>query len=263
MDFLNEGHSVFFEIRALYVRDRTGRLLGVEGVHAETISKRWNLLRKKIKSFHKRESLEFDKDQSTEIFELWPTQCEDDRLQDQAFHPLSEGDVVRLQELERSTDDVIGVVSIFPPKKELGFDRRTWATLAFLYCSEFHVEKAPCRTVDREKEARQYTDKIADLYERKLRITVADDKWDKCGREYFKRRVTNYTRRMKQVEFCLPAFPCKSSNVQKIAGSDPDLAEAIALWTLQSFAADLKEIYPPGGQVWIISDGHVFADCSK
>ena len=262
METINEGHSVFFEIRALYIRDHSYRLIEAEGIHWKTITEKWNLLRRKRKVATKTERLEFQPGRYTEIIELDHDESEDDRLSDPAFDPLHKGDVVRFQELKKEIHHVIGVVSVSPPKQKQGFDRRTWATLAFLYCSEFHVEIAPCQTNDREKEICSYADKITKLFDKNLRMSVENDEWDSVGRAYFHKRVRNYTRRMKRVEFCLPAFPCKSSNLQKTAGHDPDLAEAIALWTLQSFAAEVKAVYPPGARVWVVSDGHVFADCS-
>jgi pyoverdine/dityrosine biosynthesis protein Dit1 len=69
--------------------------------------------------------------------------------------------------------------------------------------------------------------------------------------------------RDERIQMALPAFPCKSPNLRKVGGLNPDMAERVALRTLQRFAQDVRAIYSPGVAIWIISDGHVFADCSK
>jgi pyoverdine/dityrosine biosynthesis protein Dit1 len=59
-----------------------------------------------------------------------------------------------------------------------------------------------------------------------------------------------------RVEACLPAFPFKSANkVYKVLGSLPDKAEELALDRLNSMCARIRQVYSPGAQVTIISDG--------
>ena len=65
-----------------------------------------------------------------------------------------------------------------------------------------------------------------------------------------------------RLELCLPAFPCKSSNLRKVLGVVPDKGEELALRRLHEFVRLVKEIYDPGARVLIVSDGHVFSDCS-
>ncbi|KAJ5107931.1 hypothetical protein N7456_004606 [Penicillium angulare] len=60
---------------------------------------------------------------------------------------------------------------------------------------------------------------------------------------------------------CLPAFPCKSSNLEKVAGVLPDRGEELALRRLYSVLRQIESIYEPGAKLCIISDGHVFSDC--
>lgn len=56
-------------------------------------------------------------------------------------------------------------------------------------------------------------------------------------------------------------IPCKSSNHDKVASVHPDGAEFEALTNLYKFARAVKNLYPPGCIVEIVSDGHVFSDC--
>jgi L-tyrosine isonitrile synthase len=73
-------------------------------------------------------------------------------------------------------------------------------------------------------------------------------------------RVLDFLLGDEPVEFALPAFPCKSPNLNKVAGTLPDEGERLALATLQRLCNEIEAIYPPGGRVTICSDGHVFAD---
>jgi hypothetical protein len=106
-------------------------------------------------------------------------------------------------------------------------------------------------------------EQVTNLFDATLRYITAEDKWHSSGREYFLQRVLYYTSRGLSIELCLPAFPCKSSNLEKITGTLPDRGEHIALTTLHGFLQEVGKIYRPGATLWIISDGHVFSDCSE
>lgn len=59
-----------------------------------------------------------------------------------------------------------------------------------------------------------------------------------------------------RIQTCLPAFPFKSANkVYKVLGSLPDKAEELALDRLNTMCVRIQEIYAPGAEVTIISDG--------
>jgi pyoverdine/dityrosine biosynthesis protein Dit1 len=59
-----------------------------------------------------------------------------------------------------------------------------------------------------------------------------------------------------RIEACLPAFPFKSANkVYKVLGCLPDKAEELALARLNTMCARVREVYSPGIEVTIISDG--------
>lgn len=73
-------------------------------------------------------------------------------------------------------------------------------------------------------------------------------------------RVLDFLLGNEPIELALPAFPCKSPNLDKVAGTLPDEGERIALATLERLCSEIEEIYPPGARVTICSDGHVFAD---
>jgi pyoverdine/dityrosine biosynthesis protein Dit1 len=68
----------------------------------------------------------------------------------------------------------------------------------------------------------------------------------------------------KPVQACLPAFPFKSANkVSKVLGSLPDKAEELALERLNTMCVRIHEVYPPGAEVTIISDGITYNGMSQ
>ncbi|KAI0853561.1 Pyoverdine/dityrosine biosynthesis protein-domain-containing protein [Daldinia vernicosa] len=105
------------------------------------------------------------------------------------------------------------------------------------------------------------TVKIVSLFDTYLRYHVKDDKWCISGRVYFAERVRHFTSQGRKLEFCLPGFPCKSTNTDKVTGKDPDHGEQLALEHLHDFIGAIETIYSAGAKLWIISDGHVFSDC--
>lgn len=61
------------------------------------------------------------------------------------------------------------------------------------------------------------------------------------------------------VPMCLPGFPFKSPNSRdKVLGKLPDRAEELSLAHLNGLCLSIKDIYPPGAQLTIISDGLVY-----
>jgi pyoverdine/dityrosine biosynthesis protein Dit1 len=64
----------------------------------------------------------------------------------------------------------------------------------------------------------------------------------------------------KTLQFLLPAFPAKSPSPQKTAGIHPDLGEVLALNNLNEMCKKISNLYEPGAEVIICSDGRIFSD---
>ena len=73
-------------------------------------------------------------------------------------------------------------------------------------------------------------------------------------------QITNFVRDGAPLLLTLPSFPCKSPNPRKVLGHLPDYGELLALRSLQRLCLDIAKVYPPGAELLICSDGHVFAD---
>lgn len=64
----------------------------------------------------------------------------------------------------------------------------------------------------------------------------------------------------KTLQFLLPAFPAKSPSPLKTAGHHPDLGEVLALNNLNEMCKKITNLYEPGAEVIICSDGRIFSD---
>lgn len=73
-------------------------------------------------------------------------------------------------------------------------------------------------------------------------------------------KVLTAIQQQQKIKFVLPAFPGKSPNPAKVLGFLPDMAEKKALSFLNNLCLQIQEIYEPGAEVIICSDGRVFSD---
>lgn len=162
---------------------------------------------------------------------------------------------IKMTEVQANGESQVrGVVSLAVGAKETEFDK--WFEALILGEAKLNLAQYPCVNTDKS-----ISNVITNIFDRELRNVTEDDQWEVIGRSYFKDRVEFFTARNLTIEACLPAFPCKSSNTQKVAGTRPDKGEEMALKRLISIAKIVKEVYAPGIKFWIVSDGHVFSDC--
>lgn len=106
---------------------------------------------------------------------------------------------------------------------------------------------------DSEEISRQILDIIVEYALNKF-----DDSKERLakGADTFLSSIHHFVAAGTRVEACLPAFPFKSANkVYKVLGNLPDKAEELALCRLNTMCTRIKEVYQPGAQVTIISDG--------
>lgn len=103
-------------------------------------------------------------------------------------------------------------------------------------------------------------EKIVGVFETTIKHAARVDEWSK-GREVFFRNLEFFVSRGLPIEAVLPAFPCKSSNPDKVSGTVPDKGEELAIKQIINFVNLVRDIYPPGMKFFIVSDGHVFSDC--
>lgn len=262
MEFLNSGSSLYHEICAFYLRDSEWRLLNVRGPYSKAVEETWPSLRDS--TYHpscRKGRLNLGQSGHTSVVQLDPEIASNIRLaKSLGLGELPAGAAIRIQEIAKEEGCSYGVISVVPEKYEDGLNLRTWTLSLVLLRSHTSVRHQVPENVDAL--ADRYATQITDLFDKKLRNTPVNDQWAVTGRYRFRASVLKFTSCSQKIEFCLPAFPCKSTNPQKTAGRDPDLAEQVALETLHDFVHEVRKLYPAGAKVWIVSDGHVFSDCS-
>ena len=80
------------------------------------------------------------------------------------------------------------------------------------------------------------------------------------GRAKFLPKVEQQVEACQAIKMILPSFPWKSVNaVDKVTGKLPDLGEELALARLNALCKDVAEVYEPGAEVTIATDGLVFS----
>lgn len=72
-------------------------------------------------------------------------------------------------------------------------------------------------------------------------------------------QVEQYVVRGQAVSMSLPAFPFKSPNKKaKVLGTLPDKGEEVALFHLEGLCLAIRDVYEPGANVFIVSDGVMY-----
>ena len=285
MDFTNKGASIYHELQAIYARSVDGKL---QYIAKDTNRKAYNLwpyIWKDLSAYlETRQLLQLGQYASSSptwvppITSQWVQAWLSGGLFDnkdgegKLKYPTSclginestrSGSKLIIKEFQREGEQqIIGAISLVPDWSSTGMDPnfRDWFTL--LVVTETRLQLAAVAPdIDGCKD-REHARAVTDVFERTIRNVGSDDQWYQAGRAYFEDQIHFYTARVARIEFCLPAFPCKSSNPDKVAGVSPDQSEVLALKRLVEFADDVERIYPPGVRISIISDGQVFSDCS-
>lgn len=87
------------------------------------------------------------------------------------------------------------------------------------------------------------------------------DRFSDSGRTYLAGELARCFRRGEPVRMVLPGFPCKSPNCyDKAFGVLPDYGEVMAIERLDQLAQEISDLYPPGCEIAILSDGTTFND---
>ncbi|KAL4925204.1 isocyanide synthase family protein [Aspergillus undulatus] len=248
---INFGSSIYHHVLGIYQRDGAGNLVVAEGKHAEQLRSRWSDIFQSISTQTSKQNILssgkiISTTETTLSFALQMSQPE-------SYH------ILQIHELHEPGSQTVRGLLTSSPSPELENDFFNWATTYLLLNARLLTTSPSSESTDHE--AMKLSERIANLFEESLKNTSTDDKWiTGGGRQYFINKVYSFVKDGKRIELCLPAFPCKSSSPNKVAGASPDAAEYLALGHLHSFVEQVSRIYRPGATLWIISDGHVFSD---
>ncbi|KAK1599728.1 pyoverdine/dityrosine biosynthesis protein [Colletotrichum navitas] len=242
MEFSNSGDSVFHRFQAAFIHDGQGQLLYCTGPQKGRVQEHWGSINRHLPSRSQTATGESQKAGSADL--------------DGALRGS------RLYEMRRPGSGPMGLILDATSKNSntLSAQFEEFFAQLLLDQADFAIRdsglmKSPSGA------SLAVTERIVDLFDSFLRYQGKDDRWEACGKAYFTERVRHFTSQNASIELCLPAFPCKSSNTNKVLGKAPDRGERLALERLHSFVEAIENIYQPGAKLWIISDGHVFSDC--
>jgi hypothetical protein len=253
---MNEGSSPYHNIGALFCRGSHGELLSVEGRSADQISRHWSQIRNLVAT---------GSQTSTTLpsgTEVNVTTIDTSKIDGLQICAISTSHIHMVRELSRpGKTHHIGLISCNIVQDAGGRDPfHDWLESFILLETSLRPSDYTYNLQDTK--ALHITENIVSIFVATLKNIASKDEWD-MGSSLFKRRVLDFVVRDERIQMALPAFPCKSPSSRKVGGVGPDMAERVALRTLRTFARDVSTIYSPGVSIWIVSDGHVFSDCSK
>lgn len=241
-------NSTFSKFFAIYSRDESYNLLCVENKAGFKINKSWARIVEKMKKMEQ---------QNEEDMKVYGFTKED---LDKSSLPENFDGTLKAIEYKKPNESLIRGVVL----KDYDLNSGTHLSkfhdwFAKLIVQDTRIEEsieAPMNDL-----AKHIASVVADFFAEYLKNTTTHDEWDQGGRDYFIDKVHYFTSRNAKIEAVLPAFPCKSSNTQKVVGAFPDKGEEMALRRLIFISKAIKTVYAPGLKVFIVSDGHVFSDC--
>lgn len=275
MDFANRGSSVYHQIHAVYARSLDGTLLYISGRQWKETKEAWPGIMAEVAGqrnipphghLDRQERALAVADRWEPLPKLsslaksWSNGKRIDTIKSsEQERPVPNN--LGIRELQRpSEQQIVGILMDAPEDSEVKAEFQEWFVSLLLHETRLNSADFSAMVGRSAKLARE----ITHIFEDKLRNIAADDQWESGGgRVLFEQQAQHFIARNRTIEFCLPAFPCKSSNLQKVTGVDPDRSEESALWRLDNFVQHVEQIYEPGAKVLVVSDGHVFSDCSK
>ncbi|KAJ0163896.1 Spore wall maturation protein DIT1 [Colletotrichum tanaceti] len=242
MEFSNDGNSIFHRFQAAFVHDGQGQLLYCSGPQKGTVHAYWDLISRCLPS------------------QARTTTGERQQVGYANLDGALQG--LRLYERQRFGARPTGIILNAAARNSnaLSVHFEEFFAQLLLDQADFAIRDPELMTSP-SSESLAATEEIVNLFDSFLRYQGKDDQWEASGRVYFTDRVRHFTSQNARIDLCLPAFPCKSSNTNKVLGKAPDRGEQLALERLHGFVEAIEKIYPPGAKMWIISDGHVFSDC--
>ncbi|MCJ1466653.1 dityrosine synthesis enzyme [Pseudocyphellaria aurata] len=274
MDTANQGTSIYHQIHAVYARSLDGTLLHISGRHRKEAKEAWPEIMGELeqgrgapRNHHPDQqgsailvaNIWEPLPQLSSIVRSWPNGQWNNGISNvENLGPIQSN--IGIRELQRPGEQqIVGLLMNAPEDFGVKAEFQEWFVSLLLHETRLKSADFPPVAVDR---SRNLAKRVTQIFEDMLRNIATDDQWNSGGgRVLFEQQAHYFIARNRIIELCLPAFPCKSSNLQKVTGVDPDKSEEMALGRLNNFVKQIGKIYEPGAKILIVSDGHVFSDC--
>lgn len=90
---------------------------------------------------------------------------------------------------------------------------------------------------------------------------IPGDRYEQEGKPLLEDKITRFVNAGEPIRFVMLGYPMKSMNDRdKVLGKLPDLGEKVSLDNFSAFNDSIKNVYSPGVEINIASDGYVFND---
>jgi len=108
----------------------------------------------------------------------------------------------------------------------------------------------------------QVADRILDIFQGFRMPELPNvDQYAIVGRDILRQRLVEFIDKQQVIDFVMLGYPMKSPNERdKVIGRLPDLGEKVSIDNFDNFARQVRDVYPPGVNINIVSDGYVFSD---
>jgi len=107
----------------------------------------------------------------------------------------------------------------------------------------------------------QTINQILDLFSAFRMPEVPGDEYATKGRQALADKISPMVAAQQPLRFVMLGFPMKSPNDRdKVLGKLPDLAEQVAMENFKRFSDTVQQVYAPGIDLKIVSDGYIFSD---
>jgi len=105
------------------------------------------------------------------------------------------------------------------------------------------------------------TQRILEVFQGYRMDPTPIDQYEQVGKQLLAEKIDGFVNSNKVIKFIMLGFPFKSTNIRdKVLGVVPDLGEEITLQNFAAFNRAIKQVYEPGVNIGIASDGYIFND---
>jgi pyoverdine/dityrosine biosynthesis protein Dit1 len=107
----------------------------------------------------------------------------------------------------------------------------------------------------------QQVEQIVNVFQDFRMQPLPIDQFEELGKPALIDKMMPYISKNEPIRFTMLGYPMKSpNNRDKVLGTLPDLGEEVSLKNFGTFDKRIREVYEPGVNVTVISDGYVFSD---
>lgn len=103
--------------------------------------------------------------------------------------------------------------------------------------------------------------KIIEIFDGFRMPPLANDQYEELGKPALADKISPFVAANRPINFVMLGYPMKSPNDRdKVIGRLPDMAEQVSFDNFRHFDTLIRDVYPAGVNISIVSDGYIFSD---